>query len=110
MLMPSRSRLAAVVLLAPALAAPLLPAQDAKKDLARQKQVAATNLKKADLGKTTVVESTHFLIATTLPEAKAKALGGVLDKVVPVARKALRYEAKEEAWKGKLAIYFLPES
>lgn len=85
-------------------------AQDAKKDVARQKEVAAANLKKAELGKATVVESTHFLIATPLPESKAKALGAVLDKVVPIARKALQYEEKEEAWKGKLTIYFLPDS
>ena len=28
----------------------------------------------------------------------------------PVARRALQYEEKEEAWKGKLAIYYLPDS
>ena len=86
------------------------PAQDSRKDVAKQKTAAAANLKKADLGKTSLVESKYFLVATTLPEDRAKAIGAVLDRVVPLARRALRFEEKEEAWKGKLAVYFLPDS
>lgn len=84
--------------------------QDTKQDAARQKQSAAANLKKADVAKTTLVESEHFIIATTLTQAKAKTLAQSLEKVRPVARKALRFEEKEEAWKGKLTIYYLPDS
>jgi hypothetical protein len=110
--MPPRPQLALLAFFAIALGVPepSTLAQDARKDVTRQKEVAAANLKKADLGKTAVVESAHFLIATPLPETKAKALGGVLDKVVPTARKALQFEEKEEAWKGKLTIYFLPDA
>lgn len=85
-------------------------AQDVKQEAARQKQAAAANLKKADVAKTTLVESEHFIIATTLTPAKAKALAQALEKVGPTARKALRFEATEEAWKGKLTIYYLPDN
>ena len=88
-----------------------LPAQDdkAKETVAKQKAVAAANLKKAEFARSAIAETDHFLVATTLPEEKAKALGAVLEKVVPLARKALQYEEKEEPWKGKLAVYVLPD-
>jgi hypothetical protein len=87
-----------------------LAAQEAKVDAAKQKAVAVENLKKAGLAKPTVVETNQFIVATMLSEEKAKALGAALEKVVPVARKSLEFEAKEEAWKGKLAVYYLPDS
>src|SRR4051812_21473228 len=98
-------RLAAVAaLLAGALA---LPAQDKKDtkdekkdvkkvDAAGQKATVVANLKKAEIT-AAVVETESFLIATTLPEAKAKALGAVLEKVVPVARKGLKFEDTDPA-------------
>jgi len=82
--------------------------KDEKKDTLKQKEAIAANLKKAEL-KAMVTETDNFIIVTTVTEEKAKALGAVLEKVVPVARKALQFEDKEEAWKGKLAVYFLPE-
>lgn len=86
------------------------PAQDDKEAVAKQQKAAAlASLKKAELARGTVTESNHFLIATTLPESKAKTLGAILEKLVPIARKSLQYEDKEEVWKGKLAVYFLPE-
>ncbi len=92
------------------LASPMSAQDDKTKETpAKQKAAVLANLKKAEFGRTAVVESNHFLVATTIPEEKAKALGAVLDKVVPLARKSLQYEEKEEVWKGKLAIYFLPE-
>ncbi len=81
-----------------------------KVDGAKQKAAALATLKKAGLDKATVVETDNFLIASSLPEDKAKALGVVLEKVVPVARKALQYEEKEEAWRGKLTVFVLPET
>jgi hypothetical protein len=93
------TRLAALALL---LAAQTAPAQDAKAK-------AAANLKTAGVGKAAVVETDHFVVATTLPGEKAKALGEVLDKVVPVARKGAQLEAKEQPWKGKLTVYYLPD-
>lgn len=76
----------------------------------QQKAAAVANMKRAELGNPVVVETENFLIATTLSEDKAKALGAMLEKVGPVARKALHFEEKEEPWKGKLAVYYLPES
>jgi hypothetical protein len=81
-----------------------------KKDTSTQKPAIVANLKKADLPKTTIVETDNFFIVSSIPEEKAKLLGAVLEKVVPVARKGLQFEGKEEAWKGKLAVYYLPEN
>lgn len=99
----------------PALAAAALaaaaPAQDKKDDKAvsaRQKAAVAAALKKAGL-KAAVAETDNFLVVGSLSEEKAKALGAVLEKVVPVARKGLQFEDKEEAWKGRLAVYYLPD-
>ncbi|MBA4065545.1 MAG: hypothetical protein C0501_17885 [Isosphaera sp.] len=92
-----------------ALLLPAAHAQDAKFDAAKARATAAANLKKAGVGKPTVHETGQFVLATTLPEEKAKALGEVLEKVVPVARKAAQLEAKEQPWKGKLTVYYLPD-
>jgi hypothetical protein len=86
-------------------------AQDKDKELvAKAKAVAAENLKKCKIEKPTVVETDHFLVAGSLPVEKAKALGEVLEKTVAVARKGAKYDDKDAAWKGKLTVYFLPES
>src|SRR5262245_64034392 len=82
--------------------------KDAKPEAARQKAAAVANMKKAELGNSAVVETDNFLVVTTLSEEKAKALGALLEKVVPVARKALQYDEKDVPWKGKLAVYVLP--
>jgi hypothetical protein len=85
-------------------------AQDKKAIVAAQKETVLANLKKADLGKLPVVETEHFFVTGRLTEDRAKALGGLLEKVAPIARKALEYDPKDEVWKGKLAVYYLPES
>jgi hypothetical protein len=107
------ARIPAIFLLSCAAVAALTPslrAQDAKAENSRQRAAAAANLKKAAFARSTIVESRHFIIATTLSEERAKALGTTLDRVVPLARKALQFEDKDEAWKGKLAVYYLPDS
>lgn len=103
------------VVVAVMIAATVLPGspaagQEKKAAVASQKEIVLANLKKADLAKAAVVETEHFLVAGRLTEDKAKALGALLEKVAPVARKALEYDSKDEVWKGKLAVYFLPES
>ena len=85
------------------------PAQDAKATIARQKETIVANLKKADITQTTIFETDHYFIVSALPEEKAKALGAVLEKAVTLARKSLQYDVKDEVWKGKLAVYYLPE-
>lgn len=84
-----------------------LPADDLTEN---QKKAVAANLKKAEIAKATVTETDHFIVAATLPEEKAAALGASLEKVYATARKALQFEEKEEPWKGKLAVYFLTDS
>jgi hypothetical protein len=96
--------------LAPGLPAAFQDKKEARPEVAAQKAAAAANLKKAELGKTALVETDNFLIGTTVSEEKAKALGAVLEKVVPVARKGLQFDEKEEPWKGKLAVYVLPDN
>ncbi len=96
-------------ILALAVACSLGLAQE-KKDAPKQKANAVATLQKADLPKATVIETEHFLIGSSLPDEKAKALGAMLEKVAPVARKGAQFEDKEEAWKGKLAVYYLPEN
>jgi hypothetical protein len=110
--MTLRARLA----LAAALAALVLgsldtaPAQDKKKAADPAKAAAVENLKKLKLTKPTAVETKNFVVAGSLPEAKAKALGATLEKTLEVARKAAKFDEKETAWKGgKLIVYFLPD-
>ncbi|HSQ57153.1 MAG TPA: hypothetical protein VLM40_15625 [Gemmata sp.] len=81
-----------------------------KKESAKQKDAVLANLKKADLTRATLIETKNFLVATTLPREKAAALGALLEKVAPLARKGAQLEEKEEPWKGRLAVYVLPEN
>jgi hypothetical protein len=99
--------LAAFVFGAPASA----PAQDKEKELAAKARAAALeNLKKCKIDKPTVVETDRFVVAGSIPEEKAKALGAVLEKTLTLARKTAKYEDKAASWKGKLTVYFLPDS
>ena len=89
------------------------PGQDKGKDQALVKQAKATalaNLKKADVAKPTVVETANYLVAGSMPAEKAKALGEAIEKSTALARKALKYETGEAPWKGKLTVYYLPDS
>ena len=83
-------------------------AQD-KDKAAKAKTAAVENLKNAKIDKATVVETDNFIVAGSLSEERAKALAAVLDKMLPVARKAAKFDEKEAAWKGKLTVYFLPD-
>ena len=89
-----------------ALAAGVSPADEISD---KQKAVARENLKKADVANGVVAESDNLILCTPLPEVRAKAVVAVLEKTYTTARKGLQFEAKEEAWKGKLTIYHVPE-
>ena len=104
-----RSAVLAALLTAAALGSqPSAVAQD-KDKAAKAKAAAVENFKKVKIDKPTVVETDNFIIAGTLTEERAKKLGEVLEKVLPVARKGARFDEKETAWKGKLTVYFLPD-
>src|SRR5262245_13298818 len=107
------TRLVASALFA-ALAFGTLPhtsAQDKDKELVKKaKETAAANLKKINVTKPTIVETDNFLIAGSMPEDKAKALGTMLEKTLKLTRTTLKYDDKEVAWRGgKLTVYFLSE-
>ena len=109
--MPLRARFAFAVLFAAMLPAPgPASAQDKKEDGAKARAAAAENFKKIKIDKPTIVETDHFVVAGTVSQEKAKALGAVLERTLAVARKAAQYDEKEEAWKGKLTVYFLPDA
>jgi hypothetical protein len=44
-----------------------------------------------------------------LPEARLKTIADSLSKTNKTARTALQFDEKDEPWKGKLTIYYLPE-
>jgi hypothetical protein len=85
--------------------------KDADKELVKKaKEAAAANLKKCSILKPTVVETNNFIVAGAMTEEQAKALGAVLERTLPVARKTARLDDKDTPWKGKLTIYFLPDT
>ena len=71
--------------------APIL-AQDKKVTPEMQKKTAEEAMKAATVTSATVVESPNLILASALPEAKAKTLVANMDKVFVLARKGLRYE------------------
>ncbi len=85
------------------------PAQD-KELVAKAKTTAAANLKKANIDKPTVVETTNYLVVGSMPEEKAKALGEMLEKTTTLTRKTLKFDEKESPWKGKLIVYFMHDN
>lgn len=109
--MTPRARIAllAALLTAAFAAPPDSAARDKDKD-PKAKAAALANMKKIKVDSPTVEESDNFLVVGTLPKEKAVALTKVLEKTLPVARKAARYDDKDTAWKGKLTVYYLPDS
>ncbi|MFO0801354.1 MAG: hypothetical protein U0804_28140 [Gemmataceae bacterium] len=87
-------------------AASLTSAQDVSD---KQKAAAAENLKKGELKGYSVAESATLILASTLPESRAKAVAEALEKTAKIARKGLQYGEKEDAWKGKLTVYHVPD-
>src|SRR3954454_208725 len=67
------------------------------------KTQAAEAMKKADVADARVVETEHLVVATVLPEAKAKALADGLEKVFVQAAKALKLEPADT--KGQVTVF-----
>lgn len=74
------------------------------------KKVAAANLAKADVTKYATVETDELIVCAALSEVKTKALADLLQKSHALARKALQVEEKDNTWRGKLTVYYLPET
>ncbi|MEJ5275962.1 MAG: hypothetical protein WHU94_08640 [Thermogemmata sp.] len=104
---------APLVLLGTTAAAALVqPAAPPKLDPAlvqKQKEQLKGHLAKVKISGVHVVETPHFLFASTLEGGKVQAMQGPLEKLVPVARSALALPGDEMPWAGKLAICYLPE-
>lgn len=86
---------AMIVALMPSLSA---TAQDKKVTPEMQKKSAQEAMKAAKVTDATVVESANLILASSLPESRAKALVANMDKIYVLARKGLRYDppAKDE--------------
>src|SRR5947209_18264420 len=67
------------------------------------KTQAMDALNKSDVRDPRVLQTTHLVVATSLPEAKAKALGEALDKVYAQATRALKFDANE--LKGQMTVF-----
>ena len=71
------------------------------------KKQAAEAMQKSDADNARVVETPHLVVATTLPEAKAKALADGLEKVYVQASKALKLTPDET--KAQVTVYVFSE-
>ncbi len=93
------------------LAAFALLAPPALADEASDKQTASAvaNLKKVGVAAPTVTETASLIVCGNLPDAKAKPFAAGLEKVHAKAREALKYEATDKPWPGKLTVYVLTE-
>jgi hypothetical protein len=67
------------------------------------KTQAAEAMKKADVAHARVVETEHLIVATALPEAKAKALADGLEKVFAQAARVVKLEAADT--KGQVTVF-----
>jgi hypothetical protein len=105
--MPARLLLAFALLCAlPSCAARADERSDA---IAAQKAAALTNLKKLDAANPIIHETEDLFVCGTAAADKAKALADHLQKHYTATAKALKFEANEGPWKGKLAIYVFPD-
>src|SRR5438270_12432362 len=67
------------------------------------KTQAAEAMTKAEVKDARVLESEHLVVATGLPEAKAKALADGLEKVYVQAARALKLDAADA--KGRVTVF-----
>ncbi|HEX4612187.1 MAG TPA: hypothetical protein VH092_28595 [Urbifossiella sp.] len=75
----------------------------------KQKAVALEHIKTSELKGYGVVESATLILASPLPETRSKAVAEALEKTAKTARKGLQFGDKEDAWKGKLTVYHIPD-
>lgn len=97
----SRHLIAALALLFPL----TLPAQDKAPSGEKQKEFAAEAMKKAEVKDARVVETTNLVVATTLPDARAKTIAEALEKVFVAAHKALKFELADIKTKTVVFIF-----
>src|SRR5262249_44976453 len=59
------------------------------------KEIAAEAMKKAGVNEVRLIETDNLIVATPLPEAKAKPLAEALQKTCAMAKKALKFDAAD---------------
>lgn len=90
------------------LASPLLAADDKIPTPAKLKEIAAEGLTKADVKDGRTVETPHLIVASGLPEPKAKAAADAAEKMYVRAHKALKFDATEVP-EPKTLLYLFPD-
>ncbi len=75
----------------------------------KQKKAALEKLAKAEVKRAAAVEGEAVIAVGQLPEARLRAIAATLAKTAKLGRKALQFDDKEEPWKGKLTVIYLPE-
>lgn len=100
-----RTRL--LLLLGLTLAAPVARGADDDKAVEAQKAAATANLTKAGLKKLATVQTADLLVVSSLPEAKAKGMADAAQRVFAFSRSALKLDAKDALWPGKLTVVVL---
>jgi hypothetical protein len=85
-----------------------LAAQDQKYPPEKLKEIATEGLTKADVRDGRVVETEHLIVASGLPEAKAKAAADAAEKMYVRAHKALKFDAPA-ASEPKTLVYLFPD-
>lgn len=84
--------------------APLAMSQEKKIPPEKLGEMAAEAMKKSDVADARVIETENLVVATTLPESKAKALAEALQKTFALAAKTLKFtEAEIKA--NRMVIY-----
>jgi hypothetical protein len=73
------------------------------------KTQAEEALKTAAITKVTKAETTNLLIYASYPDAKLKPLGELAEKSFALAAKQIKVEKPDELFKGKLAIFLIPD-
>jgi hypothetical protein len=72
----------------------------------KPRQFATEAMTKAEVKDARIVETARLVVASALPEAKARALAEDLDKVYVVASKALKFQTADD--KVKLIVFAFP--
>lgn len=88
-----------------------LRADEKAETIAKQKAAAESLWKKMEFEKTpALVESSHFLLFSRLPEARTKTLSSQLERNYATAIRGLKFDKDEKPWSGKLAIFVLGDN
>jgi hypothetical protein len=90
------------------LSPPLFAADDRTPTPAKLKEIATEGLTKSDVKDGRLVETDHLIVASALPEVKAKAAAEAAEKMYGRAHKALNFEPPANP-EPKMVVYLFPD-